>query len=268
MKEKTLFDTAKIPDLPVLVQSYLESLKNEKNASDYTILNYEIDLRHWHEFLFTGTKGPFHFSKLSDLKMLREYLSKEMEKYSRATISRRLSVIKGFLKFLHREGYLEKNVAKLISLPRVEETLPFVLKEEEVIKLIEGIQTYDLRHKRTRAVVELLYSTGIRISELTALKHENIDFKNSTITVFGKGKKERVVPIGRHSANAIRDYVDSMPEVQKHGPKTPLFLNAEGGGVSVRTLQRNLREFAVEILGPHGVNVTPHTLRQIGRAHV
>lgn len=268
MKERTLFDTASPPDLPSLVKRFLESLKNEKNASDYTLVNYEIDLRHWHEYLFTKTKGPFQFSKLSDLKLLREYLAKEMETYSRSTICRRLSVIKGFLKFLHREGYLEKNVAKLISLPRAEEPLPFVLKEEDVIKLIEGIPTDNLRHKRTRAVVELLYSTGIRVSELTALKEENVDFKNSTIVVFGKGKKERMVPIGRHCATAIRNYIDSMPQIQKHGPKTPLFLNADGGGVSVRTIQRNLREFAIEVLGPAGANVTPHTLRHSCASHL
>lgn len=268
MKEPTLFDSANPPALPVLVKGFLESLRNEKNSSDYTILNYEIDLRHWHEFLFNQTKGPFQFAKLSDLKILRDFLAKEMETYSRSTVCRRLSVIKGFLKFLHREGYLQKNIAKLISIPRAEETLPFVLKEDEVIKLIEGIPTDNLRHKRTRAVVELLYSTGIRISELTSLKQENVDFKNATITVFGKGKKERVVPIGRHSAVALRDYVDSMPQIQKHGPKTPLFLNADGGGVSIRTLQRNLREFATEILGPNGIHVTPHTLRHSCATHL
>src|SRR5688572_17661365 len=119
--ERTLFDAANPPDLPSLVQGFLEHLRTEKNASDHTILNYEIDLRHWHEFLFTKTKGPFVFGKLSDLKLLREYLAEEMKTYSRATICRRLSVVKGFLKHLHREGLLEKNVAKLISLPRAEE---------------------------------------------------------------------------------------------------------------------------------------------------
>jgi integrase/recombinase XerC len=181
---------------------------------------------------------------------------------------RRLSVIKSFLKFLHREGYIEKNVAKLISLPRGEEILPRVLKPEEAIRLIEGIPNETLRNKRTRAILELLYSTGIRISELAQINYEAIDFRAGTVRIFGKGRKERVVPMGRHCQRAINEYIEAMPASQKNGPSTPLFLNQDGDRLSVRTVQRDLRRWAIDILGSTGVSVSPHTLRHSCATHL
>jgi len=268
MEQKNLFDQTAHPKMHELLQGYLEFLKSEKNSSSYTVLNYEIDLRNWFKFLFDHSVGTFDLSRLSDFKLLREYLGEEMKKYSRATVGRRLSVIKGFLKYLHREGYLETNVAKLISLPKQGERLPFVLKPEDVIKLIEGIPSDTLREKRMRGIVELLYSTGIRVSELAALTHEKVDFRTGSILVLGKGNKERAVPIGRHCQKALLDYIDSMPSFQKQGPKTPLFLNKEGKALSVRSIQRNLRDFSIEILGPLGAQVTPHTLRHSCATHL
>ena len=256
------------PKVNQLLQGYLEHLKSEKSASHYTILNYEIDLRSWFKFLFDHAVGSFSLDCFSDFKLLREYLGEEMKKYSRATVGRRLSVIKGFLKYLHREGILETNIAKLISLPKQGERLPFVLKPEDVIKLIEGISSDTLREKRMRGIAELLYSTGIRVSELASLTHEKIDFRAGTILVLGKGNKERVVPIGRHCQQALLNYIDSMPTHQKRGSQTPLFLNKEGEALSVRSIQRNLREFAIEILGPLGAKVTPHTLRHSCATHL
>ena len=268
MLQKSLFDQAQEPGLKELSTQFFEYLKAEKSASEHTLVNYEIDLRHWFKFLFEENPGKFSFTKLSDLKSLRSYLAAQNEKYSRATVCRRLSVIKGFLKFLHREGYIEKNIAKLIAQPKTQEHLPNVLKPEEVVQLIEGIPANSLREKRVKAVVELLYSTGIRVSELANLTHEKVDFRLGTVIVLGKGNKERVVPIGRHCKLALRDYIDSMPSSQKHGPHTPLFLNQDGGAISVRSIQRNLREFAVETLGTIGLDVSPHTLRHSCATHL
>lgn len=255
-------------NFPKLMDDFLTFQRTEKDASHHTIINYEIDLRHWIAYYTKHHPGPLDLNLLSSLKALREFLGEEARHYERSTVARRLSVIKGFFKFLHREGHLEKNVAKLISLPRVQEKLPYVLKPEETIRLIEGIPTTTLRHKRIRAVVEMLYSTGIRVSELSQLNHEDVDFKAGTILVRGKGRKQRVVPVGRHCQKAIMDYIEAMPPEQRQGLKTPLFLNQEGERVSVRTLQRNLREVAVEVLGGAGMKVTPHTLRHSCATHL
>lgn len=267
----TLFDSSHTKgsvNLPKLIDDFLSYQKTEKDASHHTIVNYEIDLRHWIAHFTKNYPGPLDLLVLSSLKMLREFLGVEIKQYERSTVQRRLSVIKGFFKFLHREGHLEKNVAKLITLPRVQEKLPYILKPEEAIRLIEGIPTTTLRHRRIRAVVELLYSTGIRVSELAQLNHEDVDFKTGTILVRGKGRKQRLVPMGRHCQIAITDYIDTLLPDQKQGPKTPLFLNQEGERVSVRTVQRNLREVAIEVLGSAGVKVTPHTLRHSCATHL
>lgn len=261
-------ETSKIPPLPKLQEEFLNSLTTEKNASHYTTLNYEIDLRHWFSFLFEKVSPPVTLKKISDLSLLRDFLSHENEKYERATVARRLSVIKSFFKFVHREGFLELNVAKLITLPKVPQKLPRILKADEITRIINEIPANNLREKRIKALVELLYSTGMRISELTQLNYEDIDFKSGTVLVFGKGKKERLIPIGRHCQKAIKDYIDSIPEQQKSGAKTPIFMNAEGDRMSVRTAQRNLKEFAVLALGVSGLEVTPHTLRHSCATHL
>jgi integrase/recombinase XerC len=268
MASNDLFDTGGRQPIPKLIEDFLEYQKTERDASRHTIVNYEIDLRHWLGHFTQRHPGPLELASLANLKNLREFLGDEIKQYERSTVARRLSVIKGFFKFLHREGHLEKNVAKLITLPRVKEKLPHILKPEETIRLIEGIPTTTLRFKRIRSVVELLYSTGIRVSELAGLNHEDVDFHAGTMLIRGKGRRQRVVPLGRHCLQAINDYIESMPPSQRQGKKSPLFLNQDGERVSVRTLQRNLREVAVEVLGSAGMKVTPHTLRHSCATHL
>jgi integrase/recombinase XerC len=267
-REAVLTEINLQPAMVELNDRYFEYLKSERSASIHTLVNYQIDLRRWFKFLGQAVGPTFTVDEMADLKRLREFLALEIESYGRATVMRRLSVIKGFLRFLHREGFLERNVAKLISLPRGDEKLPRVLKAEEVVRLIDGIPNDTLNQKRTRAILELLYSTGIRISELSGIDHEAIDLRNGVLRVFGKGSKERVVPMGRHCQLAISDYIDSMPSVQKRGPSTPLFLNQDGDRLSVRTVQRDLRRWAIEILGSTGVDVSPHTFRHSCATHL
>jgi integrase/recombinase XerC len=270
MDTETLLDRSpeSKPTMPQLVESFLTYLKTERDASPHTLLNYEIDLRHWIGFHLKNHGGAFDLNELASLKNLREFLSAEGEKYERSTIARRLSVIKGFLKHLHREGILDKNLAKLISLPRPEEKLPGILKPEQAIQMIEAMPTNTLREKRLRAAAELLYSTGIRISELVGLNRGDIDLREGTLKVMGKGSKERIVPMGQHCQTAIRDYIDSVPAIQSRGAETPLFLNEWGERVSVRTLQRNLKTAALDSLGTLGINVSPHTLRHSCATHL
>lgn len=260
----------RLPALPVgeWIGEFLQALSAERQASHHTVKNYEIDLRRWHRYLVARYTGVITVTVLTDLKEIRAFLAGEMEVYERSTVNRRLSVIKGFLKFLHREGRIQKNVARLIRLPRPAEKLPTVLRPDQIARLIDGIPTETLRTLRIRAVLELLYSTGIRVSELASLTHGDVNLRSGFVTVQGKGDKERVVPLGRHCQAAIRAYIDSVPPLMKRGEDTPLFQNRFGGAVSVRTIQRNLREFAIEILGDEGTNVTPHTFRHSCATHL
>jgi len=267
MKNETLFSAPVTPSLSQWIDAFLQFLSMEKNASPHTLLNYRLDLTHWVKFLVKQDK-PLTPQTYSDFKILRKFLSEELKEYERATVNRRLSALKSFFKFLHREGHLEKNIARLISLPRTQSRLPHVLKPDEVLKFIESIPTSTLRHKRIRAAAELLYSTGIRVSELAQLNHENVNLRTGLLTVMGKGSKERVVPMGRHCQNAIRDYIEAMPREHKKGLSTPLLLNESGERVSVRTIQRDLRAFALDTLGMRGLKVSPHTFRHSCATHL
>lgn len=261
-------DQSKAPPLPLLVKGFLEYLKIEKNASDHTLSNYDRDLRYFFTFLFENTSAPLSMANFCDLKILRKFLSKESKQYQRASVLRRLSCIKSFLKFLHREGLIDKNIAKLIESPRPEEKIPRVLSPSEVEALIENIPALTLKQKRMKSVLELLYSTGIRISELVTLNREHLDFKRGFAKVLGKGNKERIVPLGRPCQTVLKDYIETMEKRYQTDKTSPLFLNKQGGRVSARTLQRDLKTFAIETLGNSGLSVTPHTLRHSCASHL
>ncbi len=254
--------------LPAWLERFLEYLKTERSASPHTVSSYELDLRDWFRYLFEKQGGNFENEDLCDLKLLRKYLASQTKRYEKTTLARRLSTIKGFLKFLHREGLIKKNAARILRLPRVPKKLPFVLSTEEMLQVLNEAPMGNLREKRLKAVLELLYSTGVRVSECVGITYEQIDFTNGTLLIRGKGSKERVVPMGSHCQNALRDYVDSVPSLTKHGSSTPLFLNREGARVSVRTVQRDLQSYAIEVLGEKGGEVTPHTFRHSCATHL
>lgn len=247
---------------------YLRYLQDERGAAAHTISSYELDLKIWFRFLNDKAGDRVDGDRVTDLKLLRNFLAAQMKKHERSTVGRRLSVIKGFLKFLYREGHIDQNLAKLITLPKPHLKLPHVLKPEEATALIEGVVATTLLEKRCKAMMELLYSTGMRISELVQLTYEDVDLKRAVVRVRGKGDKERLVPIGRHCQSAIDDYIASQPAAMGAKPSSPLFLNRDGQRVSVRTLQRNLRHYAVEILGGAGVKVSPHTFRHSCATHL
>ncbi len=268
MKETTLWDPQGSKIGWDWVLGYLEFLKIEKNSSPHTLSNYELDLRQWLRFLNRKAASVPDVQRFTDLKLLRSFLGEETKRYERTTVARRLSVIKGFLKYLYREGLIETNLAKLIALPKAHLKLPHVMQQEEVEKLIEGVPAETLLQKRAKAVMELLYSTGMRISELVDITYGDIDLRRGVVRVRGKGDKERLIPMGRHCQSAISAYIESLPAALSKKGTAPLFLNRDGQRVSVRTLQRNLRFYALEILGGDGVKVSPHTFRHSCATHL
>ena len=160
-----------------------------------------------------------------------------------------------------------RNIAKLIQIPKLQPYLPTVLKPEVVIQLIEALPTGTPSQKRFHAMMELLYSTGIRISEACSLTLGQLDLKQGMIRVKGKGSKERVVPIGRHCQTAIHSYIESLVREESR-PKSPLFLGENGKAISVRSVQRTLKQQAILILGPIGNQITPHTFRHSCATHL
>ncbi|MBU0502811.1 MAG: tyrosine recombinase XerC [Candidatus Omnitrophota bacterium] len=238
------------------IEKFMRYLDIEKNYSRHTILNYQLDLLHFKLFLKEQTV------ECVDYLTLRKYLAALKEKSLGArSVSRRLSTLRSFFKFLTREGYLKTNPILSLSSPKLDKHLPSFLTEEEVSRLIEASLPKDEMGFRDRALLETIYSTGIRISELVGLNLEDVDFIGCVIKVMGKGKKERIVPIGDKAICAIRDYLDNR---EKSG--LAVFLNKRGG----RLTDRGVRNIVKKYITIAGIKkgVSPHTLRHSFATHL
>ncbi|MCM8797414.1 MAG: tyrosine recombinase XerC [Candidatus Omnitrophica bacterium] len=241
------------------IEKFLRYLEIEKNYSSHTLLNYKLDLNAFAKFL-----GDAELEKV-DYLTLRKYLSVLKEKnFSGRTINRRLSCLRSFFKFLVREGYLKTNPILTLSSPRMEKKLPAFMTEEEVSRLIESAfakNDKDERGLRDRAILETFYSTGLRISELVNLNLEDIDFIGGTVKVTGKGRKERVLPIGDTAIASLRSYIDKRKKQSE-----TLFLNKSGKRISCR----GVRDIVKKYIGIAGIKheVSAHTFRHSFATHL
>lgn len=241
------------------IEKFIRYLEIEKNYSRHTILNYKLDLEDFSKFL-----AGLELEKVEYL-LLRKYLAVLKEKnLGTRTIGRRLSALRSFFRFLTREGYSKVNPILMLSSPKLEKHLPSFLTEEEASKLIESAfakNDKDEMGLRDRAILETFYSTGMRISEVVGLSMQDLDFISGTIKVFGKGKKERIVPIGDAAVSAIRKYVEKRKKEDN-----AIFLNKNGGRISTRGA-RNIVGKYIRLAGMrHGVSA--HTLRHSFATHL
>lgn len=231
----------------------------EKNYSKHTILNYRLDLEDFRKFL-----GEMPLEKV-DYLSLRKYLAILKEKnLGTRTVGRRLSALRSFFKFLTREGYIKTNPILMLSSPKLEKYLPQFMTEEEVAKLIESAfakNEIDERGLRDRAILETFYSTGIRISELVGLDIEDIDYIGGIVKIMGKGKKERIVPIGDLASAAIRKYLGKRKKQSQ-----ALFLNKNGTRITSRGV-RNIVDKYIHLAGIKR-GVSAHTFRHSFATHL
>lgn len=240
------------------IEKFIRYMEIEKNYSKYTILNYKLDLEGFKKFL-----GESPIEK-TDYLALRKYLAVLKEKnFKSKTVGRRLSSLRSFFKFLIREGYLKNNPVAGLSSPKQEKHLPLFLTEEEVIKLIGVVPLKGERGFRDKAIVETFYSTGIRVSELVGLNIEDIDFIAGIIKVLGKGRKERIVPIGDQALSTIRAYLDKR---KKQEEQEALFLNKNGKRITDRGV-RNIIDKYMHIASLRQ-GVSCHTLRHSFATHL
>jgi len=241
------------------IEKFIRYLEIEKNYSQHTILNYKLDLGDFQKFL-----AGLQLEKV-DYLLLRKYLAVLKEKnLGTRTIGRRLSALRSFFRFLTREGYLKTNPILMLSSPKLEKHLPSFLTEDEVSKLIESAfakNEKDERGLRDRAILETFYSTGMRISEVVSLSTQDIDFISGTVKVFGKGKKERMVPIGDTAIRSIRKYLDKRKKQDD-----ALFLNKNGKRITTRGVRDIVGKY-IHLSGTrHGVSA--HTLRHSFATHL
>src|ERR1044071_3490953 len=189
------------------ISRFGDHLKYERNVSEHTLRNYMSDLEQFYDHLCpqdsTGNRRHIDIKQIDHLT-IREYLSKlYQEKRKKTSIARKLATLRTFFKFLCREQILEMNPAKLVSSPRLEKKLPKVLTVEDMIRFIESPDIETVLGKRDRAILELLYGSGIRVSELCGMNVGDVDFRNLSILVRGKGRKERIVPFGSKAKEAL-----------------------------------------------------------------
>jgi len=248
-------------------EDFLESLRR-KAASVHTITNYQIDLKHFLEFLELRKAAI----ESTDHLLLRDFLNHlyTERELSKSSVSRKLACLKTFFKFMVREGRLKANPAELITSPRLPKKLPSFLAEAEAAAIIEMPQGNTLKALRDRAILELLYASGLRVSELVGLNEDEIDMKQETVRVLGKGNKERIVPFGSFAAAALREYLAKKRSlritVAEESGNLPAFISLRGLRLSSRDVQRLVARVRLSLETTR--RVTPHTLRHSFATHL
>ena len=265
------------------IEHFVKYLRGEKNASEHTIVNYLMDIRQFVELTWGDEAEPPYRWKEADRFAARKFLvffqKLEMEP---TTTGRKLSALRSFYKFLVREEYVPLNPFTGLPLPKKGSYLPTVLSRNEVNQLLEAPHAFagEKQKKsvfdeyvpvRDTAILEVLYSTGMRVGELVGMQESQIDILSGMVTVLGKGKKERLCPLGRPAEIALQNALSMRSEVwnslrQKGDSKNIVFLNKNGGAFTARSVERMVKKY----VGYCGLkpSISPHALRHSFATHL
>jgi integrase/recombinase XerC len=259
--------------LPEQIGMFLEYLLTERNASRHTLSAYRSDLEQFASFA-TANRGEHVSAADVDHLLLRHYLATlagtgtagrqaASAAYQKSSMGRKLAAVRAFFSWLVRIGTLSVNPAELIATPKKENRLPFHLDMDQTVALIEFADADSKTAERDRAVLELLYSSGLRVSELAGLDVADLDRQAGLVRVLGKGGKERVVPVGSKALQAIDEYLAQRGAVAENAP---LFLNSRGERINRRTVARIVDRYAAKIEAFR--KISPHTLRHTFATHL
>jgi len=255
-------------DIRKYISEFLNYLTIEKNASAHTVHDYCTDIEHFIDFI-TNRDELAASTEAIHLMVLRAYLNDlKKREYSRRTIARKVAALRSFFRYLCREDLVLDNPFRGLRTPKLEKRLPSFFDQNEMVALL-GLPSDDLLGVRDKAILELLYAAGIRVGELVRLQLHDIDFINRYVLVYGKGSKERVVPIGRKAIEALQKYLDfSRPRLCKESEVTHqvLFVNHRGGPLSDRSVRRILAKY-VDMMALKK-QVSPHTIRHSFATHL
>jgi integrase/recombinase XerC len=252
--------------LSVAIRRFLRYLRAERNASPLTIKSYREDLNHFREFL--GKDADPIPGSLST-PVLRGYVVALHEAgYSAATIARRLASLRSFFRFGQREGWAEGNPAKPLRNPRKGRRLPHVLSTAEIEQLLNAPPADGFLGLRDRAILETMYSAGLRISELVGLCEGDVDLRAGIVRVRGKGKRERLAPLGSYAIKALRRYLSirKLHPREAQGDDAPVFVNRFGRRLTTRSVARMLEKY-LKLTGLDH-RTTPHSLRHSFATHL
>ena len=256
-----------------IIKKYLRYLRVERRYSDHTIRAYRSDLEQYLEWCAQlqecepDSVDPEEADRLS----IRLWLgSLDEEGIARSSVTRKAAAVRSFYRYAFKRGHLNKNPANLLILPKPNRRLPHTVRPEEIHRMMELADGSDPRSLQERAILELFYSTGIRVSELAGLNLEHLNLPHRQINVLGKGAKERIVPLGERALEALGRHLDQRPEL--FGPRTDadarkaLFLAASGQRIYPRALQKLVRSYLDRT--SEVIRKSPHVLRHSFASHM
>ncbi|HKX11913.1 MAG TPA: tyrosine recombinase XerC [bacterium] len=253
------------------IEEFLTYLKTEKRCSAHTLRNYAVDFREIGDYLKARhpeclQDGEIRWDELTVFP-LRSYLAQAYGKLKASSLGRRIASLRSFYKYMAKRGLVKRNVALELSAPKVPKALPKFLDVDEAFRLMEIPEGEDFSARRDRAILELFYSSGLRIGELTALRFSALDLSQALVRVRGKGNKERIVPFGSKAAAAIEKYSEVRACISiQAGHEDVVFLGVQGKPVNPSVVARMLQKHASKLGLPK--KVTPHMLRHSFATHL
>jgi len=253
------------------IDRFIESLAAEKGYSAHTLRAYRHDLEELADYMAGDAAHPSHDSRRLALRVdqvddlqLRGYLASLHGRNRKTTIARKLASVRSFFRHLHRLGLVVDNPAESLPTPKHGKPIPNYLSVDDMFRLLNAIPSDDILGLRNRAILETLYSGGVRVSELASLDVADVDLQRGAMRVLGKGNKERIVPIGQKAVDALRDYRSALAGVV--GDNGALFLNKNLGRLTTRSIARVVDKFA-RACGLQ-ISVSPHALRHSFATHL
>ncbi len=268
------------PELRELFDRYTVYLEVEKNVSAHTLRNYRSDLHQFFSFVAKPTEQAdprqVNVTRISH-HIIQAFLSTLYRQHTKSSISRKLSALKSFFRFLLREAVIDQDPTLHLSSPKQDHPLPTYLPVDDMFRLLDAPAPDTPAELRDRTILEVLYSCGLRVSELTGLNWEDIDPNLEVLRVKGKGQKERIVPIGHTALDALHRYRAEIPALLgKHyqpashnvpaGEAGPVFLNRRGGRLTSRSVARFVTSYAKQCGLAH--KISPHALRHTFATHL
>ncbi|WNS77164.1 tyrosine recombinase XerC [Bacillus sp. DTU_2020_1000418_1_SI_GHA_SEK_038] len=248
------------------LKMFIEYLQIEKNYSQYTIEYYQQDINEFFMFINEQAINNLQDVKYSDVRI---YLTMLFERrFARKSVARKISCLRSFFKFLVREKVVTENPFALASIPRLEKKLPEFFYEEEMKELFNACETETILGQRNKALLELLYATGMRVGECSNIQLKDIDMYLSTVLVHGKGNKQRYIPFGSFAHDALQYYINNGRRslLKKEAPNDYLFLNNKGKPLTARGIRYILNKL-IEQSSLNG-KIHPHMLRHSFATHL
>lgn len=259
--------------MKILVQKYLRYLQVERNASPHTITSYQNDLNAFTEFCISHFEQPEDQIDINEVTRLviRLWLGELSEQgMAKTSISRKVAALRSFFKFCFKRGLIEKNPAHLLVVPKKEKSLPKTATKEDIIRMLDGIDTDSIYKLQDRAMLEIFYGTGIRVSELVGLNLMDVDVRSAQIIVHGKGNKDRIIPLGKSALLILKEFIQRRTEL--YGARTDsdarraLFIAKRGHRIydrAVRSMVEKYLQSASEV-----TQKSPHVLRHSFATHM